>query len=254
MVRDSAVYSLSAFRKQQQTLGESQVSSRVSFIPRSCSSTLTLSLRPLQRICDLLYSGIPGSHTVTGPIPDCQKLLSFAGQGHFRSLYEMGNEEDARLLKERMERQEEKEGVSVNAETGEPVDGRKKGEKGWRYGAVSSSLSRRDEPHTLIDYHSLLSYLQYVQTTLGISGPADLVDLGNGTGQGELSFIFSTFKSLSPPDFRRLFDFKDSGDEPDFSFDWHLTFSTSSPLKIAVVRRVLTSHRSVVVATRLIPR
>lgn len=58
----------------------------------------------------------------------------FDGHGHFQSLFEMGSEEDAALLREVKERKSE--GVEEHMGEGEAEE-RKKGEKGWRYGAVS---------------------------------------------------------------------------------------------------------------------
>ncbi|KAL7414855.1 hypothetical protein BDY24DRAFT_440313 [Mrakia frigida] len=156
MVQDSSVYALAPFKKQMEALGESQ------------------------KVCNLLFAGKLGSYKLKGPIPDCQKLSTFAGRGHFDSLFEMGTEEDAAELREIEKVQKELEVVEEESEKEE----RQKGAKGWRYGP-------------------------FIQASFGSAGPADLLVLGNGTSE-----VLE--------------------DEPDFSFDWHLTFSTSSPLKVAL--------------------
>ncbi|KAL7414805.1 hypothetical protein BDY24DRAFT_384636 [Mrakia frigida] len=161
MVQDSSVYALAPFRKQMEALGNSQ------------------------RICNLLFAGKVGSYKLKGPIPDCKKLSTFAGRGHFESLFEMGTEEDAIELEE-MEKTKKESGGVFEEEREE--EERQMGAKGWRYGP-------------------------YIQTNFGISGPADLLELGNGTSE--------------------VID-----DDSDFSFDWHLTFSTTSPLKVALATGV----------------
>ena len=120
-------------------LGESQVSLvfafRVVFPSLPIPPSTPLTLLPLiflisvsQQICNDLITG-KRINLKGGKFPNCRDLLRFDGHGHFQSLFEMGSEEDALLVRE--EREREKEG-------GEVVEGRKKGEKGWRYGAVSS--------------------------------------------------------------------------------------------------------------------
>jgi hypothetical protein len=136
MVRDTSVYSLDSFKKQMKAAGESSVTLVFAFYlalrSLSCSSPLAdihnfsrLLIRVSQQICRALSTG-KRIDLKGGKFPNCRDLQKFKGHGHFQSLFEMGTEEDAELLKEQRKK-----------EDGEPEKDRKKGEKGWRYGAVS---------------------------------------------------------------------------------------------------------------------
>jgi hypothetical protein len=81
--------------------------------------------RVLQQICRALITGkridLKGRK-----LPNCQDLKRFDGHGHFQSLFEMGTEADVELPNEQKKNEE-----------GKVDEDRKKGETGWRYGAVS---------------------------------------------------------------------------------------------------------------------
>jgi len=127
--------------------------------------------------------------TFKGRMPNCQQVKSFAGEGHFQSLFEMGLEEDARLLKEQEGARKDRE-VDGDVQEGEEQEVDRKGAKGWRYGPVSPFSSVSDGacgffPCGHINFQR--SLLQYIQNNFGSRGPADVVELKNGPSEGQLT-------------------------------------------------------------------
>jgi hypothetical protein len=141
MVRDTSVYSLESFKKRMKAAGEAQVnigsaSSFATTLPQLLFFslfTLTIPFRSSsivsQQICRALSTG-KRIDLKGGRFPNCRNRQRFEGHGHFQSLFEMGTEEDAEQRK-----------VQKKKEDGELDEDRKKGEKGWRYGAVSLHCS-----------------------------------------------------------------------------------------------------------------
>ena len=161
----------------------------------------------------------------------------------------MSTEEDARLLKEKEEARKDRE-TEENPIEGEEAVADRKGAKGWRYGPVRSvSRSTQLDVFPLNGRADFISCCDTVHSnqlrlsrTCRCGGVEErnerrsvYISSRNRTSLPFPSDAFSRFAFRTP----YLSPFTVTDEEPDVSFDWHLTFSTTSPLKVAIVRRVL---------------
>ena len=154
---------------------------------------------------------------------------SFTRNGHFENLIEMGSLEDLAELNAKKARELLQEELSdeEKVEEVEVEDILEKEAKGWRYAP-------------------------FVSANYGSAGVKDVVEIpkkvnkteGEEEEKGEFVFlsfslvVYLAFARNTTTDHSNVLCISSEVVVPDFSFDWHISYASISPLRLSIVRPV----------------